>query len=248
MLIYFWATGKSIAVHRNDLIRFLCVGGLVGLHWLLFFLSIKLSTVSVTLVCMSSFTLFTALMEPFFTKERIAPLDLAVGLLIISGIYLIFKFEAQYLTGILTGLAGAFVGSLFSIINSRMVKTTGAAIISLYEMLGAWLWISAFLLVSGGFDASMYIGLDDFLYLLILGTVCTSLAYVAGVSVMRELSAFRVALTTNLEPVYGILLAWLIFGKKEEMSSGFYVGAGVVLAAVFFYPYLKAGRPGAGKA
>ncbi|WP_036602817.1 DMT family transporter [Olivibacter sitiensis] len=241
LFVYFKFSGKSISVHANDLFKFLFVGGLVGLHWFLFFWSIKLSTVSVTLVCLSSLTLFTALLEPLFTKEKIARLDLSIGLIIISGIYLIFKFETQYIAGIMAGLGAALMGSLFSILNSRLVKTTEASTISFYEMLGAWLWLSLFLLMTGGFDASsMQMTLMDFFYLLLLGTVCTSVAYVAGVAVMRELSAFRVALTTNLEPVYGIVLAWIIFGKKEEMSLGFYIGAGIVLAAVFFYPYLKA--------
>lgn len=239
LLLYFKWKGMPISVQFRDLIKFLGVGALVGTHWLLFFQSIKLSTVSVTLVCLSSLTLFTALLEPLFTKKKISLLDLAVGLLIILGIYLIFKFEAQYVGGILTGIAAAFAGSLFSICNARMVKAHSPLTIGLWEMLGAWLWISIFMLFSGSFDASLYLKASDLLYLMLLGTVCTSAAYVAGIAVMREFSAFRVALITNLEPVYGIVLAWLILQKQEQMSLGFYAGAAIVLIAIFLYPYAR---------
>jgi drug/metabolite transporter (DMT)-like permease len=160
-------------------------------------------------------------------------------LAIISGICLIFKFESQYTAGILTGLASALAASLFSIINSKQVKNRPAPIISFYELLGAWVWISIYLAATGTFDISMKLSTADLFYLLILGTVCTSIAYVAGVSVMKELSAYQVALITNLEPVYGIVLAYFFFGKQELMTGGFYAGACVVLAAVFLSPYLK---------
>lgn len=239
LFVYFKCTKKSIRISRKLFLKFVLTGGLVGLHWFLFFQSIKMANVSVTLVCMSSLTLFTALLEPLFNKQRVAHLELLVGLLIICGIYLIFKFESQYVTGIILGLLCAFCASLFTIINGKFIKHSTAAIISFYEMLGAWLWLSLFLLFSGGFTAEMMLQRKDLIYLLLLGTVCTSAAYVAGVSVMKELSAFRVALITNLEPIYGILLALIIFKQEEKMSAGFYSGALLVLGAVFLYPILK---------
>ena len=91
----------------------------------------------------------------------------------------------------------------------------------------------------------MKLNFDDLMYLLILGTVCTSLAYVAGVAVMKELSAFRVALITNLEPVYGIILAFIFFGKREQMTPGFYAGAVIILSTIFIYPFIKNRKKGA---
>src|SRR5690606_15489135 len=121
-------------------------------------------------------------------------MEVFVGLLIIVGIFLIFKFESEYVRGIIFGLLAAVAAALFGTINSKLVKKNGATIISLYEMFGAWVWVSVFLLISGGFDHGMKtVGLD-WVYLLLLGTVCTSVAYVAAVSVMKEISAFRVAL------------------------------------------------------
>ena len=124
-------------------------------------------------------------------------------------------------------------------LNSKQVKNREASIISFYELIGAWVWISVFLNATNGFNSSMKTGTSDLIYLLILGTVCTSVAYVAGVSVMKYLTAFRVALITNLEPVYGIILAFLFFGKREQMTAGFYAGALIILTAIFLYPYIK---------
>lgn len=250
LFVYFVLSGKSIHVDRGRLIQFLLVGGVVGLHWVLFFHAIKISTVSVTLVTLSAVTLFTAILEPIINKKKISLADVTVGLLIIFGIYLIFKFEIQYLWGIIYGLSCAFCASIFSVLNARMVKKSSPTLITFYEMLGALCWVTLFMLFSGDFNAEMWLSSSDLIYLLILGVFCTAVAYALGVAVMKELSAFTVALTTNMEPVYGIILALLIFGQKEAMSTGFYLGAVIVLTAVFIYPYLKTrlvfkARPGA---
>lgn len=239
LYIYFKATGTSLKINFQAFIRLFLTGAVVGLHWILFFQSIKISTVSVTLVCLSSITLFTAILEPLFNRTRISKLEILIGLMIILGIYLIFKFESKYTLGIICGLCSALCASIFSIINSKQIKNRPAPVIAFYEMIGAWIWISLFLLISKVFTANMTLNLKDFFYLFILGTVCTSLAYVAGVSVMKELSAFRVALITNLEPVYGIILAFILFGKEEHMIAGFYFGALIILASIFIYPYIK---------
>ncbi|SJN30704.1 Permease of the drug/metabolite transporter (DMT) superfamily [Sphingobacterium faecium PCAi_F2.5] len=194
---------------------------------------------SVALVTLSSLTLYTSILEPLINRKKIAMMDMLVGVVIIMGIYMIFQFESNYIEGIVAGLACAFCASIFSIANARMVKKSSATLITFYEMLGAFFWVSIFMAFSGDFNEHMVLNQSDLIYLLILGVLCTAVAYVLGVAVMKELSAFTVALTTNLEPVYGILLAMLIFGQKETMSLGFYGGATIVLGAVFFYPYLK---------
>ena len=239
LFIYFKIRKKNIHVSSQDLIKFLGVGLLVGLHWICFFYSIKISTVSVTLVTLSSLTLFTAILEPIFYKRSISKGDIVVGLIIIVGIYLIFKFEIQYWQGIIFGLLAALFASIFSILNGKMVKTSSPSIITFYEMIGAWIGVSVILLLTGEFNQEMLLSQTDLVYLILLGSICTALAYVIGVAVMKELSAFTVALTTNLEPVYGILLAMLIIGQKEKMSLGFYAGAVIILGAVFVYPIVK---------
>jgi drug/metabolite transporter (DMT)-like permease len=236
LFFYFKFNRTAYKVGAKTLVKLLFCGALVGAHWILFFASIKLSTVPVTLVCLSSMTLFTAVLEPLINKKRISKLEIVAGLLIITGIVLIFKFETQYTKGIIAGLISALLASLFSIINSKLVQDIEAPVISFYEISGAFLWTTIYLFATNGFDKNMLLQRSDIGYLLLLGTVCTSLAYVAGVSVMRELSAFRVALITNLEPVYGILMAFLFFGDMNKMTTGFWIGATIILSTIFLFP------------
>lgn len=239
LIVYHMATGKAVIAPKKDMLKFMGVGLLVGLHWYLFFQAIKVSTVSVTLVSLSSLTLFTSILEPLFYKRKLSIGDIIVGLVIILGIYLIFKFEFKYWLGISMGLGAALCASVFSIFNGKMVQKASPSIITQYEMIGAFLGISLVILFRGEFDHSMALSTSDLIYLLMLGSVCTALAYVLGVAVMKELSAFTVALVTNLEPVYGIILAFFILGSTEKMSVGFYAGAIIILGAVFIYPTLK---------
>jgi drug/metabolite transporter (DMT)-like permease len=239
LFVYFKIKRRSIRVPIGDLFKFFGVGLIVGLHWVTFFHAIKVSTVSVALVTLSSATLFAAVLEPLINKRKTSVADVVVGLIIIVGLYLIFKFEFQYIEGICYGLFCALCASIFAILNARMVKKTSPTIITFYEMIGAFIGVSVVMLVTGQFSDQLILSTKDWTYLLLLGTVCTALAYALGVAVMKELSAFAVALATNMEPIYGIIIAILIFGNRETMSVGFYVGAVVVLAAVFLYPYLK---------
>ena len=239
LYLYFKSTKTVLKISLNAFLKLFFTGAIVGAHWILFFQSIKSSTVSVTLVCLSSLTLFTAILEPLLNSQKIWKLEICTGLAIISGIYLIFELESRFTLGIILGLTSALCASIFSIINSKQIKNRDASIISFYELIGAWVWISIFLFATDGFKSQMKLSSIDLIYLLILGTICTSVAYVAGVSVMKYLSAFRVALITNLEPVYGIILAFLFFGKREQMTAGFYAGAAIILSAIFIYPFIK---------
>jgi drug/metabolite transporter (DMT)-like permease len=239
LYLYFRYKKTNIKLRKNEFLKLFFTGAIVGLHWILFFGAIKASTVSVAMVCLSSLTLFTAVLEPLFSSKSISKLEILAGILIITGIYLIFKFETEYQTGIIMGISSAFCASIFSIINSKQIKNRPATIITFYELVGAFFWISVYLAFTNGFNTSIILSVSDLIYLLILGTFCTSIAYVAGVLVMKELSAFRVALVTNLEPLYSIILALLIFGKDEQMTPGFYTGAGVILLTIFIYPIAK---------
>lgn len=239
LFLYFNFNKTAFKVSRNTFLKLIFTGALVGGHWILFFLSIKLSTVSVSLVCLSSITLFTAIFEPLINKKKISKMEIIAGALIITGILIIFKFETQYTKGIIAGLISAVCASLFSIINSRQVKNHEAPVIAFYELTGALVWISIYLAITHGFNQSMALQRADIGYLLLLGTICTSLAYVAGVSVMRELSAFRVALITNLEPVYGIIMSFVFFGDMNKMTAGFWVGAVIILSTIFLFPFAQ---------
>jgi drug/metabolite transporter (DMT)-like permease len=240
LFAYFMLSNTSIKVTRLQFIKFFFTGSIVAIHWIFFFHAIKVANVSVSLICLSSVTLFISILEPLIKKQRISKGDIFIGLVIILGIYLIFKFETKYTTGIIFGLLSAVAASFFSTINSTLVQKSNPSIIGFYELTGAFFWITIYRL----FDQSLLtesfgLSLSDWFYLFVLGTICTALAYVAGVGVMRTLSAFRVALITNLEPVYGIVLAFILFGNKEQMTGGFYLGSLLILAAVFVYPIYK---------
>ncbi len=240
LLIYHIWTKKSLKINRKDLGKLIGIGGIVALHWFFFYHSIKTSTISVALVCLSSSALFTSLLSPFYTKLKTSALDLIIGLVIILGIILIFHFETNYTSGIIYGLLASLMASIFTILNEKAVKKIEAASISFYEMLGGLAFLSAYMSLNPGAEQfQMQISNTDLFYLIILGTICTAIAYVFGVAVMKELSAYTVVLTTNLEPLYGIVLAYLIFGSKELMSAGFYQGAALILVAVFSYPLIK---------
>lgn len=240
LFLYFVLSKTNFRIPRRQFLQFFFTGSIVAIHWIFFFHAIKVANVSVGLICLSSVTLLTAILEPLLKKQPISFEDIFVGLLIIIGIIFIFKFETGYTFGIIVGLLSAVAASLFSTINSKLVQHNNPSVIGFYELLGAFFWVSIYRI----FDKSLLIeqfnlSVSDWIYLLILGTICTALAYVAGVGVMRTLSAFRVALITNLEPVYGIILAVAIFGEKEKMTGGFYFGSLLILSAVFLYPIYK---------
>ncbi|MBC7615933.1 MAG: DMT family transporter [Pedobacter sp.] len=240
LFVYFLWSKTDIKVSKKQFLQFFFTGSIVAVHWIFFFHSIKVANISVSLICLSSVTLFIAILEPLIKKQSISKGDIFIGLVIIAGIYLIFKFESKYTTGIIFGLSAALAASLFSTINSTLVQKTEPSIIGFYELSGAFFWITIYRL----FDSSLItetfnLSLMDWFYLIVLGTICTAMAYVAGVGVMRTMSAFRVALITNLEPVYGVILAFLFFGSKEQMTGGFYLGSLLILSAVFFYPIYK---------
>ena len=231
---------KSLKISLKEIIRLLATGVLVAFHWFLFYYSIKISTASVALVCLSAITLFTSILEPLINRRKFLLLDFIIGIIIISGILLIFKFESKFEKGIIIGLSAAFVASLFTVFNSRFVQRTNALTISLFEMLGGLISLSLYLLLTQSYTIyTLQLNSSDLIYLLILSTVCTAMTYVLAVSVMKTLSAITVVLTTNLEPVYGIVLAFIILGKKEQMQFGFYAGGTIILLAVFTYPLLK---------
>ncbi|HCN83007.1 MAG TPA: EamA family transporter [Sphingobacteriaceae bacterium] len=238
LFVYFKLTKINIMVSGRVFLKLFFTGAIVAIHWILFFESIKTATISVALVCLSSLTLFTAILEPLIKRHRISKLEIFTGMLIICGIYIIFKFESQYTYGIICGLLSSLCASVFTIINSRQIKNRSASVITFYELIGAWIWISLFLLITNDFNG-MGLNSSDMIYLFLLGTVCTSVAYVTGVAVMKELSAFKVALITNLEPIYGIILAFIFFGRKEQMTIEFYIGSAIILASIFLHPLIK---------
>lgn len=215
-------------------------GIVVALHWVTFFLAIKVSTVSVALAMMSTGAFFTALLEPLLYKRKVISYEVLFGLLVMVGLYLIFRVEPSYSYGIVIALISAFLAALFSIVNAQLVKENKPSIISFYELGIGTLFLSLLLATQGNFTPEFFVlTVSDWWYLLILSLICTCYAFIASVKIMRVLTAYTVMLTNNLEPVYGIILAWLFFGSEEQMNPLFYVGALIILATVIANGILK---------
>ncbi len=227
----------DLSISRKQFFKLFGIGSVVAIHWITFFGAIKIANVSVALGCLATTTLFTSLLEPFFFRKRINALEVMVGILIIIGLYMIFRFETRYTTGVIVALISAFLAGLFTVLNKIMVNNHKASVISFYEMMGGLTCITIYLLFSGSGGHSLSLpSPSDFIYLLVLGVVCTAYAFAVQVDIMKHLTAYIVALTINLEPVYGILMAWFLFGESERMTDGFYVGTTIILISVLGFP------------
>jgi drug/metabolite transporter (DMT)-like permease len=238
--LYFLLKGISWQIVFKDQWHLYKIGILVALHWITFFHAIKVSNVSVTLGVFASTTLFTSFLEPLLQKSKLLWLEVIIGLIIIAGIYLIFQYEFQYVEGILFSLLSALLNALFVVFNRNISHRWHPAVISFYEMIGGFIFITVYLIVSQRINMEIFsLSSSDLLLILILSLVCTSYAFAAIVNIMKVLSAYNVVLAINLEPVYGIILALLIFGESEKMSAGFYAGALIIIVSVFTYPFLK---------
>lgn len=232
---YLWVAKIPFKVSAKARWALLGTGLLIALHWITFFHAIKISNISVTLACLSSGSFFGSLLEPIFYKRKIDISEIVMGILVIVGISTIFAVETQYFAGILTALVSAFLSALFSVINGIHVKRGLASTsITAWEMIGGWLFVGIFILFTQPLTLDFFtqVSIYDWGYLLILGSVATAYPFLESVRVMKDLSPFTILLTINLEPVYGILLAFVLFGDAEKMTPAFYLGGATILIAV----------------
>ena len=229
-----------IAVSRKTLWLLLATGVIIALHWVTFFMAIKVSNVSITLATLSTGAFFTSLLEPFFYKRKIIWYEVFFGLLVIIGLSIIFSVKGNYTAGILLSLISAILAACFALINGKLVKQERPSVIAFYEMGAGVLFLSMYVLFADGFNAQFFkLSSADWLYLFLLASVCTAYAFIASVKVMRHISPYSVMLTTNLEPVYGILLAYFILGDAEKMETNFYIGGAIILITVIANGILK---------
>ncbi|HYF68169.1 MAG TPA: EamA family transporter [Ohtaekwangia sp.] len=236
-------TKGSFRITRIQLIRLFLIGLIVAVHWMAFFGSARVSNVSVSLVGFATNSLWAALLEPLFNRTRIKKFEVILGLVVIAGLYLIFSVDFKYTAGLLLGILAGFTSALFSVFNSKMVKQVPAFTITFYEMIAVFIAIGLFLPVYQSFWTNGELHLIpttmDWIYIALLAGVCSVYAYSVAVELMKKISVFVIQLALNLEPLYGIIMAVIIFGQTEKMSVNFYFGTGVILCAVFSYPLLK---------
>ena len=240
VLLFLWFKKTPYKLPTKIVLKLLLAGLVIALHWLTFFKAIKVSNISVTLACLSTGAFFTSFLEPLVSRRKIIWYEVFFGIIVVIGLGIIFKVEGNYIEGILFALSSAFLSALFSVINSSFAKNYNPSVVSFYEILGGVLCLTVYLLFTNSFHASFFqISASDWMYLAILSSICTAYAFIASVKVMKYLSPYTVMLTINLEPIYGIILAVIVFHENEKMSAQFYIGASVILFTVILNGIVK---------
>lgn len=229
-------------ISKKHLLQFMGIGCIVGFHWICFFGSIKFANASIGLITMSTISFFTALLEPLILKTKIKKSELAIGLAIIPGMFLIANnANFNLIIGILIGLLSALLAALFAVLNKKLISVSKSEVISFIELSSAWLFVSLCLPMYLYYypEAPFLPVKTDWIYLAILAFVCTTFAYLIALKSLKYLSAFASNLVMNLEPIYGIILAIIILQEHKELHSGFYWGGGLILSIVMIYPFLQ---------
>jgi drug/metabolite transporter (DMT)-like permease len=231
----------SFKIDSRVLIKLVITGIIISFHWLLFFGAARYANASVSLIGLATTSLWTALLEPMARKRRISKLEVLFGLVIILGIYIIYIDDFTYGIGLIMSIASAFFAAVFTVANSLFVKRHNPLQITFYETGGAFLGSIPFVMWYGYSSGNAFTipSSLDWGYLLVLALVCTVYANAAWVNILKKISAFAGNLVINLEPIYGILLALLIFGETEKMNPGFYWGGILILLTIFAYPIVS---------
>ena len=210
-----------------DMLRITGIGFMAAMHWVTFYGAMKYANVSVALVCFSSVGFFTALFEPLVLKRRLDKTELLLGIFVMLGIYIIFQFDSAYKTGIIVGLISAMLGSMFPICNKILLQRINVETLMTYELTGGFLILSALLPFYLRYFPTPVFWPDwqNFLWLLVLSWICSVWAFRLSASALKKLSAFTVNLTYNLEPLYGIILAFVVYHENKYLSQWFYISS-----------------------
>ncbi|MEE9348410.1 MAG: DMT family transporter [Flavobacteriaceae bacterium] len=240
LFVYLGFKQVSFKISPKKMLHYAIGGFIIGLHWITFFYAIKISNVSITLAAMSTGALFASFLEPIFFKTKLKLYEILLSLIIVIGLIIINKVSPQYGLGILVALFSSFLSALFTVINANFIKNNNASVITFYELLFASLLISIGLLVQNDFSYDFFkLSQNDWLFIGILGTVCTAYALTASTELLKKISPFSIMITVNLEPVYGIILALLVFKDSENMNPAFYYASILILSVVLLNGYIK---------
>ena len=245
LLLFLLLKKEKLRLNKLTLLKFFGNGGLIALHWYFFFEAIALSNVSIALVFMSTTAFFTSFAEWIVYKKTFDFKELVTGLLVIVGISIIvndlnYNEHPEYLKAVIFALTSALLAAFFSVINSVLVKENKSSVISFYELFFGFLIISIiFLLNKSIVIKDLSLNLEQFYWLLILGVICTSFAFLLGVYVMKFITAYTVNLSVNLEPIYTIIFALLVFKDSEFMNINFYFGSLIVVGSILLNAFFK---------
>ncbi|AVK73293.1 EamA family transporter [Chryseobacterium indologenes] len=231
---------ESIAVSKKIFFQLAAIGFAMALHWYCFFYSIKVSNVSIALSCLSLSTLFASILEPIIFKRKVDVSEVVMGVVIVACILMIFKTEFHFKEGIIYGIFCAVFGTVFSVFNGKMFGKTSSGNIIFYEIFCGWFILMLFYLFSGQIIHMNEINYRDLALICLLASVFTAFPMLESVKLMKYISPFTLILTVNLEPVYGIILAFFIFGESEHMSPIFYIASAVMILAIIVNGLIKA--------
>lgn len=234
--LFIWLLKRPVVkIERKVFWKIVAVGAVVGLHWYAFFQSIKMSSVSIGIICLSTTTLHVSWLEPLMRKRRVSWVEVLLGVVIVFGISFILTVEFEHISAILVGLLAAFLAALFSVSNSVLVDKVPSSQLSFIELISGFVVMTGILLFQGELNRDLFnVSSENIGNLLFLGIICTSLAFIIAVDATKYLGAFTVSLSINLEPIYTMIMAVLLFPNEEVMDASFYLGSSIILAAVFF--------------
>lgn len=235
---------SDFRVAARDIPGLFFTGAIIAAHWIAFFGSARMANVSISLAGFATASLWTAIIEPLSRGRSIKGFEVFLGLCVIAGIVIIFSLDDGHRAGFLVAILSGLLASVFAVINARYTERIAVGAITLYEMAGAafsialflpfyrWLWLD---------DGALKLAptTHDWIYLLILAGVCTVFAFVVMLRLMRKIPVFFIQLTINLEPVYGILMALVVFGETERMDVRFYIGTFIIISSIIAYPFLR---------
>ncbi len=238
LLMYTFIKNK-IAITKKTKWQIFGVGVLISMHWVLFYTSIKLSNVSIGLVCLSSVALFTLLLDPIFTKQKIKWQDFTIAFISLIGILFIFQFDVQFRKGIAVGLGSSFIAALFTQFNKKLTQHNQPQTIQTFQMLGGFLFLALIVLISSGVT---HVNIPipskiDWAWLIILSLVCTVWSNYLMLSSLKLISPFTMNVTLNLEPVYGILISFIVFQEHKQLGLSFYTGFFLIAMSVLIQMY-----------
>ncbi len=240
LFILSFLLGKKIFVSKKMLFILLFCGFIISMHWIFFFQAIKVSNVSITLSILSLGAFLTSFLEPIFYKRKIILYEVFLGLLVVAGTAIIFNTQFHYIEGILFAFCSVLFSVFFALLNGKLVGKISSFTISFYELIGGLITLSILLIINNDFNLDLLnIQTSDLVWLLILGTICTSYAFVISVDVMKHLSPYSLMLSINMEPIYGIVLAIIILNESNEMSLEFYIGFLMIFISVILNGIFK---------
>ena len=236
LFVILWRQDALRSLPKKTIWQLFGIGGIIALHWVFFYGAIKVANVSITLICLSSSGLITALIEPVIVGSKFSFREVTLSLLGIVGIYLIFHFDSKFQKGIIIGIIATFLGVAFSVLNKRMINNVPPKAIMLYELTGGWLLLTLLMPLYLKAFPPLYLfpTTMDWGWLVLLSWVCTVLAMDLSLQALRHMSVFTQNLTLNLEPVYGIILAFIVFKENKNLNASFYIGFGLIAVSVAF--------------